>query len=73
MLYKWRWNWSEANVRKVVVTFIDVGNAIALWSGGVSKLDKQKSKITSWGNRRIWSGKKEFGKFVGKEVRDMRG
>ena len=41
VLDKWRWDWSETNVSKVVVTFIDIGNAIALWSGGVGKLDKQ--------------------------------
>ena len=40
-MYEWRWDWGEANVGKVVVTFIDIGNAITLWSGGVGKLDKQ--------------------------------
>ena len=57
VLNKWRWNWSETNVSKVVVAVIDTGKAITLWCRGVGKLDKKRSKISSWGNRGIWNGK----------------
>ncbi len=72
VLNKWRWNWGETNVSKVVVAIVYIGNAITLWCGGVCGLDKQRSKIAGWRTCGVWSGRKEFDKFVGEKVRNMR-